>query len=280
MTATRLPLPSLAPGELGGIPLVTDDALARQTGVRVVFTGRAGGVSEGPWAALNLGSHVDDDPAAVAENRRRVAAALGIDPSALIVPSQVHGTQLVSVDASDAASVARAADRAAAGADGIVVGAPGVAALLCFADCVPVIVVSPSGRFAVVHAGWRGVAASIAPKAVAALVEADRAVLGADAPTTADLNVYVGPHIRSCCFACGDDVRSQFADAFGEGCVAGGNVDLAAALAVDLGRAGVDAARIADAGRCTRCHPDEFFSYRASGGVCGRHGAVACRLER
>ena len=279
MTATRLPLPALAPGELGGIPLVTDDALARHAGVRVAFTGRAGGVSEGPWAALNLGSHVDDDPEAVAENRRRVARALGVGPSALIVPRQVHGTSLVTVDAADPASLARAAAQAAEGADGIVVGAPGVAALLCFADCVPVIIVSPTGRFAVVHAGWRGVVASIAPQAVRAVVAADRALLGPAAPDAADLNVYVGPHIRSCCFECGDDVRARFADAFGPSCVEGRNVDLARALAVDLGRAGVDAARIADVGRCTRCHPEELFSYRASGGVCGRHGAVACRLE-
>ena len=89
------------------------------------------------------------------------------------------------------------------------------------------------------------------------------------------------PHIGPCCFEVGDDVAARFAAAFGTGCVAedGVHVSLARALAADLAAAGVDPARVCEAGVCTRCHPDEYFSYRASGGVCGRHGALACRLE-
>ncbi|MCI8468234.1 MAG: laccase domain-containing protein [Eggerthellaceae bacterium] len=279
MTAIELPLPRLSLEARGALPIVTDDALARHTGVRVAFTGRPGGVSEGAYASLNLGSHVDDDPAAVAENRRLLMAALGAPGMPLVVPNQVHGTRLVDVESADAAALAEARALAAEGADGLVVSAPGVAALLCFADCVPVIIVSPTGRFAVVHAGWRGVEASIAPKALAALARLDRREGGPAAPGPGACNVYLGPHIRRECFECGDDVVALFAGRFGKGVAQGRCVDLAAALRADLEAAGASPERIADAGVCTRCHPDEYFSYRASGGVCGRHGAVAFREE-
>ena len=72
------------------------------------------------------------------------------------------------------------------------------AALLCYADCVPVIIVSPTGRFAVVHAGWRGVDNLISVKAVRSMAYADEALLGADAAST--YNVYIGPHIGPECF--------------------------------------------------------------------------------
>ncbi len=268
----ELPLPSLAAREPGGIPILTDDALARTTGVRVAFTGRAGGVSGGDCATLNLGGHVGDDPAAVAENRRRLMAALGAADVPLVVPSQVHGTDLVAVDASDPAALARAREQAAAGADGILVEAPGVAALLCFADCAPVVLVAPDGRLAVVHAGWRGCVGGIASKAARALVAGS----GGDA---SQLNAYIGPHIGSCCFEVGPDVAARFRDAFGDGCVSadGTRVSLRRALGADLAAAGLDPARVCDAGACTRCRPDEYFSYRASGGACGRHGALAYR---
>ena len=92
-------------------------------------------MSAGAYAALNLGSHVGDDLAAVEENRRVLMAALGLEGAALLVPSQVHGTDLVSVSSSDAAALSRARTKAVEGADGLVVAAPNVAALLCFADC-------------------------------------------------------------------------------------------------------------------------------------------------
>ena len=285
--ASTLPLPQLAASTLGALNIVTDNALARETGVRVAFTGRNGGASEGAYASLNLGSHVGDDPAAVAENRRRLAAAFGVSANHIIVPNQVHGTTLVSVRASDDDSIAQVRARAMSseGADGIIVGVPDVAALLCFADCVPVIIVSPTGRFAVVHAGWRGVCASIAPKAARELVREDicqmgeRAVdFGGEAGLLAGCNVYLGPHIRGECFETGPDVHADFICSFGEACDCGSrHISLARALTVDLVRSGISEKRIADVGICTVCHADEYFSYRASGGVCGRHAAMAVR---
>lgn len=276
MRATTLELvePRLSKGRFASLEVLTDEALFRQTGVRVAFTGREGGVSGGPFATLNLGAHVPDDAACVAENRRRVAAAFGAEGAPLLAPNQVHGDTVLTVRGrSDVAAVQA---RAAEGADGVVVGCAGVAALLCFADCMPVILVSPTGRFAVVHAGWRGVMAQIAAKAARALAQADNEA-GARV-STADLNVYIGPHIRSECFETSAEIRDRFVAEFGEGCAVGPrHVSLAAAQLGSLARAGVDTARVADAGVCTVCSNDAYFSYRAQGGVCGRHGAFAFR---
>ena len=261
------------------MPLLTDEALFGQTGLRIAFSGREGGVSEGAYASLNLGGHVGDDPACVAENRRRLLEALGAPEAELVVPSQVHGNELVSIGAADSDSLEAARAAAAAGADGIVVSAAGVAALLCFADCVPVVIASPTGRFAVVHAGWRGVMNGVALRALAALAAADAPALGADAAGT--YNVYVGPHIHAECFETSAEICAGFADRFGAGCVpAARHVDLFAALRVGLTGAGVLPERIVEAGACTRCLPETYFSYRAAGGTCGRHGAIAFRKGR
>ncbi len=279
MVATgQLPIPQITARRFGArcLPALTDDALYERTGVRVAFTGRAGGESMGPFAELNLGAHVGDDPAIVAYNRELLLEALGAADAALVTANQVHGDDIVEVGSADARTLEKARARALRGADGILVDAPRVAALLCFADCVPVIVVSPTGRFAVAHAGWRGVENGVAAKAVRALARADAAELGEDAAS--GYNVYVGPHIHASCFETGADVRKRFEDRFGSSCIPDErHVDLLEALTVGLEEAGIDRARVADAGVCTVCSCDEFFSYRAAGGICGRHGAVAFR---
>lgn len=268
-----LPAPVLEERIVGphGIRVLTDDILFERCGVRVAFTGRAGGVSAPPLDELNLGAYVDDDPGCLLENRLRMLEALEAGPLPLVVPLQVHGTHVMQVDGP--ADVVRAQDEAFHGADAILGVSDGVAVQLGFADCLPLIAVSPTGRFAVIHAGWRGAVAGIAGKAVAALVEADRA--RGDAGDPASFNLYIGPYLHAECFETGPEVIERFVDRYGEEVLVDGNVSLAAAVTIDMERAGIDANRIADAGVCTKCHPDVYFSYRASGGVCGRHAAVA-----
>lgn len=272
MAMTSLSLPQLEQAMLGTLPVLTDNALARTSGVRVAFTGREGGVSEGCYGSLNLGGHVGDDPSAVAENVARAARALGASPEEVLVANQVHGTHVVAVRAAGEVARATAREEAAAGADGFLVTVPRTLALLCFADCTPMAIVSPAGSFAVAHGGWRGCVGGIAGKAARALAEADGVIPSA-------LNVYIGPHIGPCCFEVGDEVVAQFRAAFGDGCVEadGRHVSMARAIATDLACAGVAPERICAAGVCTQCHPDQYFSYRASGGVCGRHGVLAYR---
>ena len=214
-SAATLPVPHLDARLFGArrLSALTDEALFERTGVRIAFTGRAGGVSEGPYAALNLGGHVGDDPAAVARNRELLLEALGAGEAALVVPSQVHGDEIVEVASAEPGAVEAARARALEGADGLLVDVPQVAALLCFADCVPVVLASPTGRFAVVHAGWRGAVAGIAGKAVRLLAARDAAELGiAPSSAAAALNAYLGPHIHAECFETGAEVRARFVD--------------------------------------------------------------------
>lgn len=285
MTTLVLPDPELTKGRFASISAYTDEALFAATGVRIAFTTRAGGVSEGAYASLNLGSHVNDNLASVQENRRRVLEAFGCEDAQLVVPNQVHGSVVLDVGCSDALGAPMAQDavesvraQAKEGADGLMVSAPSVAALLCYADCVPVIVVSPTGRFSVVHAGWRGVDNLISVQAVRKMAKADASVLGEGAARF--YNVYLGPHIGPECFETGADVHRRFVAQFGEACVYDAtHIDLAEALRIQLEKAGVQRQRICDLAACTVCRNDEFFSYRGQGGTCGRHGAFAVKAR-
>lgn len=273
-TTLELPLPHLSKGRFASVSALTDQALFDRSGIRIAFTDRTGGVSTGAYASLNLGDHVGDDPACVAQNRARVAEAFGVSPERLVVPRQVHGDRIVLIDKAAAEDIERARAEARAGADALVVDAAGIGALLCYADCVSVIVVSPSGRFAVVHAGWKGVLNGVAAKAVQCLADLDAAC--GSGPTEGGMNVYIGPHIHAACFETGEDVRARFVERFGALCAPDRNhVDLGCALRSDLARLGID--RVADAGACTVCENERYFSHRAQNGVAGRHGAFAVR---
>lgn len=269
MTTLALPKPRLAEGRFGSLTCFTDESLFQATGVRIAFTERTGGASASPFDSLNLGLHVHDDPEAVRANRRALMDALDVAGAVLVQPRQVHGTD---VSACITLPQARALASTEFASDGVVVGCQDVAALLCFADCVPVIGVSPTGAFFVAHAGWRGVVGRIVERAVEELCR----VGSSDAE---ELNIYLGPFIHACHFEVGDDVRGRFESEFGESCVADDcHVDLGAALRVSLAGAGIAPDRIADVDVCTVCDGGRrFYSYRASGGVCGRHGAFAVK---
>ena len=265
-----LPYPRLAEGRFSSCAVLTDDALNADFGVRICFTQRTGGESEPPYDSLNLGDHVQDDPECVGLNRRRLFCAFGTREDAVIVPKQVHGDAIVACK--NRSDYAHAVLRAQNGADGVIVSCDEVGAMLCFADCAPVIVVSPRRTFAVVHAGWRGVMARIAQSAVKRVCEMDG--IGPSC-----LNVYIGPHIHACHFEVGEDLARRFSDEFGSHVLVDDcHVSLSAALRSGLISVGVDERRIADAGVCTVCDGGKrYFSYRASGGRCGRHAAFAVR---
>ncbi|MEF9841810.1 MAG: polyphenol oxidase family protein [Raoultibacter sp.] len=274
MAATTLELvnPRLSEGRFASITALTDEDLFAQTGVRIAFTQRSGGVSVGAYDSLNLGSHVKDDASLVQENRRIVRAAFDAQDAWCVIPNQVHGSTVLTV--SDPAEVTCVQHEADEGADGILITTAQVAALLCFADCMPVIVVSPTGHFAVVHAGWRGVEGEIAAQAVRSLAAFDEAVLGRRAAE--HFNVYIGPYIHAECFETSSEVHDRFTMKFGNDCAFDFcHIDLGYAQRVSLIAAGIDPLRLVDAGECTVCANDGYFSYRAQGGICGRHGAFA-----
>jgi hypothetical protein len=142
--------------------------------------------------------------------------------------------------------------------------------LLFFADCVPIVLVAPGPAVAVVHAGWRGALDSLPGKAVAALSSAT----GAD---PCEMLSYIGAHIGACHYDVGEEILSQFVNVFGTFARAeSGQLDLDAAVTASIESAGVASCNIARLGVCTAEATDYFFSYRAEGGVTGRHAALAC----
>ena len=276
MTTTLvMPYPHLSKGRFMSLEAYSDEALFNQIGVRVAFTTRAGGVSTGPYASLNFGSHVEDNPEAVNQNRAILLKAFQVENYQLLVPHQVHQDTIVTVDCpKQFEAVQKQADQ---GADAVMVDTEGIAALLCFADCVPVIAVAPTGLFCVIHAGWRGVENEITAQAVLKMAQrlVDQTSVSLDEAINS-INVYIGPYIHGECFETGPDIHRLFVDKFGSECSFDDtHLNLGKALSVQLGRIGVNSRRIADVDKCTVCNNSIFFSYRAQDGIAGRHGAFA-----
>ena len=143
--------------------------------------------------------------------------------------------------------------------------------LLCFADCVPVVLVAPGG-FAVVHSGWKGTIARISAKACQALCDA----AGCDA---GDVSAYIGPHILGDEYEVSQELMDRFAAEFS--CIDANTsrmLDLSAAIREALVDVGVDADNIVDTQLSTVRQNDRFYSYRNEDGTCGRHAAIGVML--
>ena len=264
--------PHLTRSTCQGVTLLGD--ARRPSGVSLAFTERTGGVSAAPFASLNLGDACGDDPAAVAENRRRVLVALGAEHLAgrLVNPKQVHGVDVVLIAEGTPEAVARAQREAREGADAVVCVAHDVPVLICVADCVPIVLVAEGG-FAVVHSGWRGTEKRIVARALEVLV----AQLGC---TPHDVLCYVGPHIAAASYEISTELAACLASEFGAGVLVGErNFDLGAAVRTTLVEAGVPEEAIYDSDTDTATNTDRFFSYRADAGGCGRQGALAVMLS-
>ena len=226
---------------------------------------RLGGVSEGPYATLNLGHTVGDDPDAVEENHRRALMPLGIHPEQVVSPWQVHGARVEIVGKEHLGTVRPETDA-------LLTHAPGVPLMMRFGDCTPVLLCDPArGVLGMAHAGWRGVVAGVVGATVRAMTER----LGCNPQ---HVWAGVGPTIGPCCYEVGPDVAEEIREA----CPAEAPViqrvndrihaDLPLAVEAQLKRAGIR--RIEQAGLCTSCQVEEFFSHRAEDGRTGRFGIV------
>ena len=229
-------------------------------GVVAGATTRAGGVSSGPYASLNLGDHVGDDAAAVAENRRRLVEAAGLpgEPAWL---RQVHGDRVIEADG-----------RAAPEADGAVSTDGGTVLGILTADCLPILLCSTeSAGIAALHCGWRSLAAGIVGNAVAHL----------DAPPST-LLAWLGPAISPPAFEVGPEVRAAFlagvddaAACFEPNERGRWQADLFALARRYLAAAGIEA--VYGGGVCTYADDGRFFSYRRDG-TTGRMASYIARV--
>jgi len=225
-------------------------------GAHAAFTTRLGGVSAAPFDELNLGVLTDDDDRAVVVNRERLAAALGLEPAQVLIGRQVHGAALAFHAGPQGPSPFALPGSPIPEVDGHAVAAPGLAPLVFVADCLPVALRGPGG-VAMLHCGWRGLAAGI--------VAAGAAAVGAGAAA-------IGPGIGPCCYEVGDEVLDAFAP-LGDGIAAGRMLDLPEVARRLLRGAGVE--RVESAGLCTRCEAELFFSHRRDRGRTGRQAGLA-----
>ena len=229
---------------------------AKMHGAHAAFTTRLGGVSEPPFDSLNLGVLTDDDEGAVRENRRRLAAALGIDPSQVPIGLQVHGGEVIRHERPQSPSPFAEPGSPLPEADGHVVTAPGLTPLVFVADCLPIALLGPRG-LALLHCGWRPLAAGIIAKG---------------SVMTGATEAAIGPGIGPCCYEVGDEVLAAF-EGLGEGVADGRMLDLAEVARRLLAAAGVD--KVESAGLCTSCESELFFSHRRDAGKTGRQAGLA-----
>ena len=246
-------------------------------GVSAVVTTRHGGVSTGVYDSLNLGDHVGDDPAAVRENRRRLAEALGVDR--LTVADQTHGARVAVIDAMlagrghDGGTDSRAA---LPDTDAMVTNLPGVALATLVADCAPVVLFDPAmAAIGVAHCGRLGTVKGALPRTI----EAMKTAFGS---RPEDLRIGIGPAIGADSYEIGAAEAAQVAEAFAAAsdgllrptrpghCT----LDLVAALRLQLRAAGVADRNVHPMGIDTRTSTGDFFSDRAAR-PCGRFMAVA-----
>lgn len=229
--------------------------------VQALQTTRRGGVSVGPYGlaggaagGLNLGTHVGDDPAAVAANRARLASRLPAMPRWL---EQVHGCGVVTADDGADAEVPRA--------DASIATTPGHVCAIMTADCLPVLLCDTAGTVVgAAHAGWRGLCDGV--------IEATLARMAARAGGQAQWLAWLGPAIGPASFEVGAEVREAFlqqalpaerdavAAAFVPGAPGKYLANLYALARSRLARAGCQ--QVFGGGTCTVSDADRFYSYR------------------
>jgi hypothetical protein len=229
----------------------------------VVWADRTGGISAPPYATANLATHVGDDPAAVAQNRARLADRAGLgDPRGWWFLDQVHGCDVLTVTDPPVEG------RGVPAADAVVTSTTGLPLVVLTADCAP-IALADDEAVGVVHAGWRGLLAGVVPAAVAAL----RAV------GSGTVRAALGACIRPAHYEFGRADLDAMVERFGpsvEARTVDGRpaLDVAAAVRVALVEAGVP--DLDDAGWCTASDPRRWFSHRRDG-TTGRQGLVVVK---
>jgi YfiH family protein len=243
-------------------------------GVRAIATLRGGGVSVAPYASFNLGDHVGDVAAAVAENRRRLAAAVGL-PAEPVWLRQVHGIQVADLDARSrigaSVDVDAAGPNAAGGwgpADAAFTRRPGRVCAILTADCLPILLASESGDgVAAAHAGWRGLAAGVIEATVRAFGVSPEKLLAWLGPAIGPRHFEVGVEVREALLQGDRDGEAAFiANARGR-------------FMADLGMlarrrlAALGVSRVYGGGECTYADRDRYFSHRRDG-VTGRQAAL------
>lgn len=227
--------------------------------VELAFTGRSAGRGSGPYAGLNLGGHVGDDPADVEANREALAREVDLPRERLVFMNQVHGCEVLEVDGPWTGE--------APAADGVVTRSPGLALAVLVADCVPVLLHdADNGVVGAVHAGRPGMVDGIVGRAVGAMRDLGARRIGA----------VVGPSVCGRCY----EVPEEMARAAARTAPSSAARSWTGTAAIDVAAGVVE--QLADAGAvvqwvpgCTR-ESGDLYSYRRDGRT-GRFAGVVTR---
>jgi YfiH family protein len=231
-------------------------SLSALPGIRHAFFTRTGGVSDGLYESLNGGIGSSDAPERVAENRARMAAALGVAPDRLLSLYQIHSSKVVVAEAPwDLASRPRA--------DAMVTRVPQLAIGIGTADCGPVLMADAQARvIGAAHAGWRGALTGVIEATVEAMEKlgaARQRLVAAMGPMISQRNYEVGPDLIERFRAADKDGEQFFKPAERPGHAM---FDLPGYIAARLARASI--AQVENLGLCTYADPAQFYSYRRS----------------
>lgn len=255
--------------ESGGVPYLSFPVFEALGIVDHGFSTRLGGVSEGHCATMNLSTTRGDDPAAIAENTRRIAAAIGVSPEDMVYTHQTHTTNVVVVGENDRG-------RRFMDTDGMVTDTPGVCLVTFYADCAPLYFVDLVKKaVGLSHSGWRGTVRRMGK----VTVERMREAFGS---RPEDIYAAIGPSICQDCYEVSGDVIQEFSESFRREVLPelyyrkdNGKYQLNLWRANEevLLEAGIQKSRITVTNLCTHCNPDILFSHRSTGNKRGNLSA-------
>jgi YfiH family protein len=231
------------------------------------FTTRNGGSSRPPFNSLNLGFGSGDQQSQVEANRALVARSFDLEPHLFLTVKQVHGSEILVIDQPNP----EVSHFQRVESDAIITNQRNILLGILVADCYPVILYDRSRHIAaVIHLGWRGTAAGLLERTVAAM----REIFGCQA---ADINAGIGPGIAAHNYEVDRPVRDIFRQGTDhwkriarEVSLGHWQLDLQKSIALQLDAAGIDSAAVDTVAECTCCHKETFFSYRRDQGKTGR----------
>ena len=261
--------------EVNGVPFLSYPMLEKTGIVNHGFSTRLGGVSKGPCATMNISTTRGDDPEAVRENQRRIAAAIGVKVENLTYTHQTHTTNVAIVTEKDRG-------KRFVETDGLVTNVPGICLVTFFADCVPLYFVDPGKKaIGLSHSGWRGTVHKMGKVTVETMTRA----YGSD---PADIYAAVGPSICQDCYEVSEDIIEEFRRHFDRELwpelfypKENGKyqLNLWKANEAVLTEAGILKEHIAVTNVCTHCNPEILFSHRTTGDKRGNLSAFLALKE-
>ena len=267
--------------EKNHVPYIQFKNLSATGIVKHGFSTRKGGVSTGIFSSMNLNFKRGDDPDAVLENYRRMAAALNMRVEDMVLSDQTHTTNVRVITEEDRGKgILRPQDYS--DVDGMITNVPGIVLVTSYADCVPLYFVDPVRKaIGLSHSGWKGTVGHIGQKTVEKMHE----VYGSEPK---DIVAAIGPSICQSCYEVSDDVAEAFranftADEAADILLDKGNgkyqLDLWKANWYVLTDAGILPEYLSVTDLCTACHPDLLWSHRKTNGQRGGLSAFLSLID-